>query len=377
MVRRSGSFALFFFALVPALAPAFGQAVAQGASQTSQVVAAAPVDPVMPKDANAAMPLAARVNGLAGIDKPWHLKANYQTFDADGKPKDQGVFEEWWAGPDKYKISYGSTGFNQVEYRDSEKDWIIGDAGMVPVPESLVEQYLVHPLPGAKVLHGQNFAHFDRKMGTNTLACFQPTSFPSDSPPGYVHVDENVSASLRSATVYALGAACFDPKTPMMRIEILEKGNLYVVFDNIAQTKEHYVAEQIWIKNGDSAIVHVSLTGLDFPPSIGDAEIAPPTSAVAVPNDQSAGLAYGRRVGGLDARYPADARKKRLQGTVMLEAIIIKAGDIDNLQIVSGPAEFRKSAYDAVKTWKYKPWLLNGQPVEVRILVDVTYTPER
>ncbi len=48
--------------------------------------------------------------------KPWHLIATYQTFDDQGKPKDHGNFEEWWAGPDRYKLSYVSSGFNQVEF---------------------------------------------------------------------------------------------------------------------------------------------------------------------------------------------------------------------------------------------------------------------
>src|ERR1700758_4583091 len=84
---------LFFFSLLwfRVWWRPFGQAAVQSSHQANQAaVAAVPFDPVMPKDANGMMQLASRVNGLAGMDKPWHLKANYQTFDADGKPKDQG-----------------------------------------------------------------------------------------------------------------------------------------------------------------------------------------------------------------------------------------------------------------------------------------------
>lgn len=65
-----------------------------------------------------------------------------------------------------------------------------------------------------------------------------------------------------------------------------------------------------------------------------------------------------------------------MRGTVMLQAIISNTGNIEDLQLVSGPSEFRKSAYDAVKTWKFKPFLLNGRRVDTAILVDVSYTPE-
>ena len=61
-----------------------------------------------PSDPTALMVQAARLNGLAGVLAPWHLEATYQTFDADGKPKDQGTFSEWWAGKDTYKTVYTS-----------------------------------------------------------------------------------------------------------------------------------------------------------------------------------------------------------------------------------------------------------------------------
>jgi len=58
--------------------------------------------PVMPADPTELMRWAARVNGLDSASmKPWHLKATYQISDDEGKNKDQGTFEEWWAGPEK------------------------------------------------------------------------------------------------------------------------------------------------------------------------------------------------------------------------------------------------------------------------------------
>src|SRR5690242_3131518 len=98
---------------------------APGFAQTSSQAATQPGTAVMPKDPTALMLLAARVNGLAGADrKPWHLKADYQTYDANGKPEDKGTLEEWWAGPKKYKVSYLSNGFSQTEYRNG-KDGLI------------------------------------------------------------------------------------------------------------------------------------------------------------------------------------------------------------------------------------------------------------
>lgn len=78
-----------------------------------------------------AIQLAARVSRLTSDNmQSWHMKANYQTFDADGKPKDRGIFEEWWASAEKYKITYTSNSFNQIYCRNGEKRWTAGERRM-------------------------------------------------------------------------------------------------------------------------------------------------------------------------------------------------------------------------------------------------------
>ena len=72
--------------------------------------------------------------------------------------------------------------------------------------------------------------------------------------------------------------------------------------------------------------------------------------------------------------YPADAKKERVQGAVVLAAVIGKDGAVENLRVVSGPSALQKSALDAVKTWRYQPFLLNGDPIEVKTTIQVLYT---
>ena len=67
------------------------------------------------------------------------------------------------------------------------------------------------------------------------------------------------------------------------------------------------------------------------------------------------------------------AREARIQGVVVLTAIIDKDGNIQNLRLVSGHPMLAPAAIDAVKQWRYKPFLLNGQPVEVETTVTVTF----
>jgi protein TonB len=72
--------------------------------------------------------------------------------------------------------------------------------------------------------------------------------------------------------------------------------------------------------------------------------------------------------------YPPLARQARIQGNVVLHAIIDKDGRVAQLEVVSGHPLLVQSALDAVKQWRYKPTQLNGDPVEVDTTITVTFT---
>jgi periplasmic protein TonB len=88
----------------------------------------------------------------------------------------------------------------------------------------------------------------------------------------------------------------------------------------------------------------------------------------------SSGVSQGLLVRRVNPTYPPLARQARIQGTVILQAQISKTGDIENLQLVSGHPMLAPAAIEAVKQWKYKPYLLNGEPVEVDTQVQVNFT---
>src|SRR6202167_4247654 len=88
----------------------------------------------------------------------------------------------------------------------------------------------------------------------------------------------------------------------------------------------------------------------------------------------SAGVTSGLLVRKVNPVYPPLARQARISGTVVLRAVIGKDGSIQNLSLVSGHPMLAPAAIDAVKQWKYKPYLLNGEPVEVDTEVLVNFT---
>jgi len=96
----------------------------------------------------------------------------------------------------------------------------------------------------------------------------------------------------------------------------------------------------------------------------------PPAGPVRVSSGTIAGMAISKP----DPIYPPIAKAAHVQGAVILHAIISKQGTIENLVIVSGPPMLANAARDAVMRWRYKPYLLNGEPVEVETSITVNFT---
>ena len=71
--------------------------------------------------------------------------------------------------------------------------------------------------------------------------------------------------------------------------------------------------------------------------------------------------------------YPVMAKAARIQGTVLLQAVIGKDGTVQNLQIVSGPPVLVRAAREAVLQWRYRPYILNGSPIEVDTQISVNF----
>jgi TonB family protein len=101
-----------------------------------------------------------------------------------------------------------------------------------------------------------------------------------------------------------------------------------------------------------------------------------------VPTDQPAsvkrvrvseGVSGGLLIHRVTPAYPPEARQARIQGTVLLRAIISKKGKITDLHVISGPEELVQAATSAVQQWRYRPYLLKGEPVEVDTEIQVNF----
>jgi TonB family protein len=104
-------------------------------------------------------------------------------------------------------------------------------------------------------------------------------------------------------------------------------------------------------------------------------EELPSKPVIAMPErvKVASGVTTGLLIKKVAPIYPSDARAAYIQGTVLLRAEISKAGDITDLELMDGPIELAGSAVAAVRQWKYKPYMLMGEPVTVETQIQVNY----
>jgi len=103
--------------------------------------------------------------------------------------------------------------------------------------------------------------------------------------------------------------------------------------------------------------------------------VAPvPMNIQTRPTPVSKGVIEGLLISRITPVYPKIAILTHQQGTVLLHAIIGRDGTIQNLQVISGPPLLIKAALDAVERWRYRPYLLNNEPVEVETQITVNFT---
>jgi TonB family protein len=87
----------------------------------------------------------------------------------------------------------------------------------------------------------------------------------------------------------------------------------------------------------------------------------------------SSGVAEGLKIHDVTPRYPVEARQQRIEGDVILQATIDTKGNLGKLKVIQGDPILVAAAVDAVKQWKYRPYLLKGEPVEVETTIRVQF----
>ena len=315
------------------------------------------------------MLLAAKSNGLAGDDiKPWHLKATFQLTDGSGKTTDQGTIEESWAGPQKWKRSCASTGFTQTIYGTGHGTFQIGASELPPPLITEIFADWLTPLPTETQIGKLKLEFHPVVMSGVKLTC--------------------VIATSKEGIVAADHLYCFSEAKPVLRMNTgvspvgrAGVGPTQTVYNKTIQFQGRNLASDLQIKGeGGRLSLSSHIESLDLLPSVEEAAFTPPPDAKPSPKlvAISGNVAQGYLLRQVTPEWPSAAKDAGMSGTVVIAAVITKDGHIRDAKAVSVPKIFQGVALEAVRHWLYRPYLLNGEPVEVETTINLVFgrTPQ-
>jgi TonB family protein len=298
---------------------------------------------------------AARLNNLTSPElKPWHIKATYQTFEETGAISDEGTFEEWWAGSQKSKTVLTGKTFTETEYITDKGDFSDTTPSKAMYLLARLRNNFTRPLPDEKTLEQVPYSSSEIEAGSLKLTCFAQSGLPSAS------------------------SYCLAKSEPILRIYVEPSNSRQTLYNRLLRFQGKAIAgDRKETRNGKVDLtVHLdTIESLD--PSDQSAFVPPPgASLIPIPHivNVAESVAGGMIISKVAPEYPPAAKTARISGAVVLQARIGKDGLINNLEVISGPQVLQQAAMDAVRQWRYRPYLLNGEPVEVMTTIHVFFS---
>ncbi|MFP5238125.1 MAG: energy transducer TonB [Acidobacteriota bacterium] len=308
-----------------------------------------------PADPKALMMAALKLNNLAAPDvKPWHIKATFQLFDDQGAVTDEGSYEEFWASPFQFKRMFIGKNFSQTAYGSKQGLLISNAKGETPSLLLAARNNLVSPMPFDFIIQHTTYESKPLNSGSLKLDCAIPTATSPGAPPD-------------------TSAYCFDADEPVLRIAARPSTSDQTFHNRLIRVEDRAIATDLKIKHNGKATVALHVDEAAVLDPVDEAVFTPPPDAVPMPIIVSGGIIAGMLEYKVAPEYPIAARIARISGTVVLECIIRRDGKVRVLKALSGPEALQGTAIQTVQQWRYRPYLLNGKPVEVRTTINVIF----
>jgi len=298
--------------------------------------------------------------------KPWHIKVSYQLYDETGKPSDRGTYDYWWAAPETYRSSWTRPGLSQTDWHVHGQHYHAGEGRPLSFFERKLQSDILTPLPKPEDLAPEK-VRFDKeqqKFGSVKLPCVM------------VVPEMHLHAHAEQIPLGEFPTYCFAPDHPVLRA-YYAFGATSVIYNRVVQVQGVYLPKEIRIQDGDRLVLSAAVDTIErLSPSA--PELLPAKEAQSVPStprvEIDSAVAQGQLLKKVAPHYPEQAKIDHDQGTVVLHALIGTDGRIHDLSVVQSPsASLVGAAMWAVSQWEYKPYLLNGNPVEVNTTIKLIF----
>jgi TonB family protein len=343
------------FALVLVVLRGFGQtALAQQPAAQTPPAQSAPAKVEMPSDPAALLELAAKKNGLQNAgSEPLHIKATYQLFDDKGGVKETGTIDEIRVSDKKYKLTYASPSFSQTDYSTDAGLFRVGDQNWPSDPLFAAFNSLYPLLRSKGAIDKVKLGTETKTLGTTTLNCVT-TVDPRGS---FFDYDR----------LY-----CLSPNAPVLRLVETFHGASQSMYNSVASVGGVYVAQDATYLEVGKQLVRIHLNSINAVPKLDEGIFAHPASAMKIPRRITAlpATVLPKLLYAFPAELPDTTMADRLQGDVIVQAVIGTDGKVVSARILSGPPILKQAALGAIRRWIFEPVSLNGEPVELSIEFD-------
>lgn len=317
----------------------------------------------LPNDPAALLALAAKHNGLAGPDlKPWHIKATYQLYDAKGKPTQKGTFEEWWAAPNKYKITFDRPNFHLALYATPDGTYF-APYDKLAAPDLQLQRYLIYPF--WRFVESSDAALKLRHESISKIRFDCVKTLPA--------IRKHPSVRGESTTY------CLSAKHPILRLTEDEMGD-GILYKTIAQFQDRYLGRDIVIGHNGKPVVsaHIVSGEVITHPDTSIFTLPPGAKRHLHPTVPTAGLMPAfippHQTGAEPFNYPRRALDRHIQGTVLMDAVIEADGTMHNLKLIASPSPIlSKISMEEVQSWHFVPGKLLGIPVSFEVKIPMVY----
>jgi|GEM_PF-3292612 len=318
-----------------------------------------PAKPPLPKDPLALLELAAQANGLTNPKThPWHLVATMIRYGDKDEETKRGTYEEFWEAPEHYKIIYTADKFQQTALRTPEGLFVSGTEGFPPEHLLLDMSLPMAPLTGAILPDARQTKLRSQKFGAAHLDCLTQNL-------GHSNYGDILGPTY-----------CLEQDTTTLRAITNFSGASQILFNQLITFDGQTIARdivQLW--NGKKQLA-IQVTQFEMLASKALVEQTAPSGFVlstALPEFTSrAGV--DQVLSKVPPSYPTEAKQQHAQGTIELKAAIDNTGHVTGLQVISGPVALQHAATDAVRQWRYKPFIVYGQPSACTIKTNVIFT---
>ena len=291
---------------------------------------------------------------------PWHLKLNMKFYNGTALVSEEGTVEEWWGGPGKQRVTYNLPSYQGTILRLGKEEYRTKSLGSAPIrAEGLLAQ-VVHPMANSDI-EGSKPDLRKQKFGKVQLDCIM------------------LDQQLKNVAFPPFGlfpTYCLDPGEKTLRISYDVGSDVYLR-NGRGAFQGRVLATQITLQVGEARVATAEVAALTtFKPA--ESEFTPPADMEEEHEEAalvSPGIIDGTAIHKDPPRYPEAAKLRRSSGQVVLGAVIGRDGQVRSLRLISSPdADLAIASIAAVKHWTYKPYYLDGRPVDVQTRITVNFS---